>query len=140
MSILRLVAVPFGLMLAVVTRLPAQGTAAPPGAASSYPPPVHLTAEQDHQRLMDILRITSLRRGADGDPKSPYAANYDESKANPYPTLPDPLLLRNGKKVKTAKTWWKQRRPEILEDFAREVYGRVPANTLKVHWEVIATK
>src|SRR5271168_86710 len=43
--------------------------------------PVHLTAEQDHQHIMDLLHITSLRRGADGDPKSPNAANYDESKA-----------------------------------------------------------
>ncbi|MGC2465423.1 MAG: hypothetical protein WA517_09525, partial [Candidatus Acidiferrum sp.] len=66
-------------------------------------PPVHLAAEQDHQRLMNLLHITSLRRGADGDPKSPRAANYDEAKANPYPKLPDPLKLNNGKKVKTAK-------------------------------------
>ena len=46
------------------------------------PPPVHLTAEQDHQRIMDLLRVTSLRRGVDDDGKSPNAANYDETKAN----------------------------------------------------------
>ncbi len=108
-------------------------------AAAQTPPPVQLTAEQDHQRMMDALQITSIRRGADGDPKSPYAANYDESKANPYPNLPDPLVLNNGKRVTTAKMWWTQRRPEIVAAFDREIYGRVPANTPKVRWEVIST-
>jgi hypothetical protein len=88
--------------------------------------------------MMDLLHITSLRRGADGDPKSPNAANYEEAKANPYPTVPDPLLLKNGNKV-TAKMWWDQRRPQIVEDFDREVYGRVPKNTPTVKWEVVST-
>jgi hypothetical protein len=99
-------------------------------------PPVHLTAEQDHQRMMDLLHIASLRRGVDGDPKSPHAANYDETKANPYPKLPDALTLKNGKAVKTAKEWWELRRPEIVEDFDREIYGRAPKEMPKVVWEV----
>jgi len=103
------------------------------------PPPVRLTAEQDHQRLMDLLHITSLRRGADGDPKSPNAANYDEEKAKPDPKLPDPLMLKNGKKVTSAKEWWELRRPEIVEDFDREIYGRAPKVTPKVTWEVTNT-
>ena len=65
--------------------------------------------------------------------------NYDESKANPYPNLPDPLALKNGKKVTSAKMWWAQRRPEIVEDFDREVYGRMPKVTPKVKWEVVST-
>jgi hypothetical protein len=91
--------------------------------------------------MMDLLHITSLRRGADGDPKSPNAANYDESKANsyPYPNLPDPLLLKKGKKVTTSQMWWDERRPEIVEDFDREIYGRVPKNTPNVNWEVVGT-
>jgi hypothetical protein len=101
--------------------------------------PLHLTAEQDHQRMMDLLHITSLRRGADGDPKSPNAANYNEAKAKPDPTLPDPLTLTDGKKVTTAKMWWDLRRPEIVEDFDREVYGRAPKVTPKVAWEVTST-
>jgi len=100
--------------------------------------PVHLTAEQDHQRILDLLHITSLRRGPDGDPKSPNAANVDESKVPPY-FLPDPLVLNNGKNVTTPKMWWEQRRPEIVEDFDREIYGRAPKNTPKVNWEVIST-
>jgi hypothetical protein len=107
--------------------------------ASTLPPPVQLTAEQDHQRIMDLLHITALRRGVDGDPKSSYAVNYDESKANPYPNLPDPLRLKNGKRVTQLRMWWKQRRPEIVEDFDREIYGRIPENIPKVNWEVVST-
>src|SRR6266850_1782023 len=95
--------------------------------------------QQDHQRMMELLKITSLRPGADGrNADAPNAANYDEAKANPYPKLPDPLLLKNGKKVTTAKAWWTRRRPEIVEDFDREIYGRVPKVTPRVKWEIIS--
>jgi len=104
------------------------------------PPPVELTAAQDHQRLMDLLGITSIRPGADPrNLQAPNAVNYDETKANPYPKLPDPLVLKNGQKVASAKTWWETRRPEIVEDFDREVYGRVPKVTPRVRWEVAST-
>src|SRR5262245_37125376 len=107
----------------------------------STPPPVVLTAEQDHKRLMQLLGITSLRPGANPRSSDPSAQpNYDEAKANPYPNLPDPLLLKNGKKVTSAKVWWSKRRPEIVEDFDREIYGRVPKVTPKVNWEVTETK
>ncbi|MDJ1478949.1 acetylxylan esterase [Cytophagaceae bacterium YF14B1] len=109
-------------------------------STSSLSPPVQLTAEQDHKRLMNLLGITSIRRGPDGNPQSPNAANFDETKANPYPNLPDPLLLKNGKKITTAQQWWTQRRPEIVEDFDKEIYGRVPAHTPKVRWEIVQTK
>ena len=107
--------------------------------ASSLPPPVHLAVEQDHQRLMDLLHSTSLRRGPDGDPNSPNAANYDESKVTPPQNLPDALNLNNGKPVSSARMWWDQRRPEIVEDFDREILGRVPKDTPKVNWEVTST-
>ncbi len=104
-------------------------------------PPVQLTAREDHQRLMELLKIKALRPGANpNDPKAPNAVNYDESKANPYPELPDPLALKNGTKVTTAEMWYAQRRPEIVEDFDREVYGRVPKDTPKVNWEVTGTE
>src|SRR6266571_7030957 len=93
----------------------------------------------DHQRMMELLKITSLRQGVSGNSQAPNAANYDESKANPFPNLPDPLVLKNGKKVTSAKQWWSQRRPEIVEDFDREIYGRMPKVTPKVKWEVIKT-
>jgi hypothetical protein len=90
--------------------------------------------------MLSLLGISSIRRGADGrDPNAPNAANYDESKANPYPTLPDALTLKNGRKVTSAKMWWSQRRPEIVEDFDREVYGRAPVKTPSVKWAITST-
>ena len=53
--------------------------------------------------MMDQLGIKALRPGPSGDEKAPNHANYDESKANPYPNLPDPLTLNNGQKVTTAE-------------------------------------
>jgi hypothetical protein len=103
--------------------------------------PVQLTAQEDHKRTMELLGIRSLRKGADPrNPKAENAVNYDEAKANPYPDLPDPLVLKDGKKVTTGEMWFKQRRPEIVEDFDREIYGRVPRDTPKVKWEVADTK
>ena len=97
-------------------------------------------AQEDHQRLMTLLHMTEMRHGADQNNKeSPYYVNSDEAKANPFPVLPDPLLLKNRKKVTTAKAWWAQRRPEIVEDFDREIYGRVPKSAPKVTWEVTVT-
>ena len=112
----------------------------PQDAVNGVPPVVPLTAEQDHQRTMDLLGMKSIRRGRDGNPDSPFAANYDETKANPFPALPDPLILNDGKRVNTAKRWWQQRRPQIVELFDREIYGRVPYTTPKVTWEVTSTK
>ncbi len=101
---------------------------------------VEMTTQEDHKRTMGLLGIEALRRGADGrNADAPNAANYDESKANPYPELPDPLVLKNGKRVTSASMWWKQRRPEIVEDFDREVYGRMPKSTPKVKWAVVST-
>ena len=97
------------------------------------------TAAEDHQNMMDQLGIKALRPGPSGTETAPNHANYDEATANPYPNLPDPLTLKNGKKVTTPKMWWDQRRPEIIEDFDREVLGRVPANAPKVNWEVTKT-
>ena len=95
--------------------------------------------EQDQKKMLDILKIDKLRRGANGsNPKADNAANYDESKANPYPDLPDPLIFKNGKKVKS-KADWTRRRAEIVEDFDREIYGRVPPATPNVKWEITAT-
>ena len=105
---------------------------------SSAPPPVKFTADQDRQNMMDQLGIKALRPGPSGDEKAPNHANYDESLANPFPNLPDPLTMNNGQKVTTAAMWRDQRRPELLEMFSKYIYGRVPANVPKVSWTVTA--
>ena len=88
---------------------------------------------------MDLLGIASIRRGPSGNPQAPDAANFDESKATPYPGLPDPLVFKDGTPVKTADAWWQKRRAEIVEDFDREIYGRMPAQTPGVKWEIVST-
>ncbi|MBS1854586.1 MAG: hypothetical protein JST11_04415 [Acidobacteria bacterium] len=108
-------------------------------AAAQTPEPMNWTAAQDHQNMMDQLGIKALRPGPSGNEAAPNHANYDESKANPFPNLPDALTLKNGTKVTTAEMWWKQRRPQIVEDFEREVVGRVPTHTPKVTWTVAKT-
>ncbi|WDF78674.1 acetylxylan esterase [Mucilaginibacter sp. KACC 22773] len=113
--------------------------ALPVVVSAQSPAPVNFTAEQDHQNMMKQLGIKTLRNGPSGDENAPNHANYDEALANPFPGLPDALTLKNGKKVTTADVWWKQRRPEIIEDMEREVYGRIPANVPKVTWTVKVT-
>lgn len=101
------------------------------------PEPLNWTAQQDHKNMMEQLGITRLRPGPSGNVNATNAANYDTTKANPFPDLPDPLMTKNGTKVTTAEQWWKVRRPEIVEDFEREVIGRVPKNVPKVTWTVV---
>src|ERR1700691_1193146 len=105
-------------------------------AASLVPPPVTFTADQDHQNMMDQLGIKALRPGPSGNEKAPNHANYDETKANPFSELPDPLVLKDGQKVTTPAMWWDQRRPELIEMYSKYVYGRVPQDVPKVTWTV----
>lgn len=99
--------------------------------------PVTFTADQDHQNMMDQLGIKALRPGWNGNETAPNHANLDESKANLYTNVPDPLTLNNGQKVTTPEMWWKQRRPEIVDAYSKYVYGFVPANVPKVTWTVL---
>jgi hypothetical protein len=89
--------------------------------------------------MMQQLGITALRPGPSGKAGAPNEANYDPAKANPFPDLPDPLLLKSGQKVTTPEMWWTQRRPEIVEDFEQEVIGRIPKEVPKVTWSVVKT-
>jgi len=109
------------------------------GQQSSVPQPNNWTAAEDHQNMMDQLGIKALRPGPSGSESAPNHANYDESQANPFPNLPDALTLKNGQRVTTAEMWWSQRRPEIIEDFEREVVGRVPKNVPGVTWTITNT-
>jgi hypothetical protein len=102
--------------------------------AQNNPPPVTFTAEQDHKNMMEQLGLKSLRPGPSGNESAPNHANYDESLANPFPSLPDLLTSKSGKKITTADQWFKERRAEIIEDAEREIYGRLPKNIPTVTW------
>ncbi len=98
------------------------------------------TTADDHRHMLAQLGITRLRPGRNADAAAANAANYDEALANPYPDLPHPLTRNNGAKVTAADAWWNGRRAEIVEDFEREVVGRVPADVPAVAWSVVATR
>jgi lysophospholipase L1-like esterase len=108
-------------------------------ASQAQQPLRQWTTAEDHQDMMAQLGITKLRPGPSGNESDPNAANYDEARANPFPLLPDVLTLKNGRKVSTAQQWWRDRRPQIVEDFEREVIGRIPANAPGVTWTVTET-
>lgn len=116
-------------LLMLVSELGLPGQTAPASTSTNW------TTQQDHRNMMEQLGITKLRPGRNGSANATNnPANYDPAKANPFPKLPDPLVTKDGRKVTTADVWWKQRRPEIVEDFEREVFGRVPRNVPKVTW------
>ncbi len=61
--------------------------------------------------------------------------NYDETKAGGY-KLPDPLSLANGQPVRDARTWTAKRRPEILQLFEENEYGRSPGRPAAMSFDV----
>ncbi|HEY8485432.1 MAG TPA: hypothetical protein VIL13_12540 [Longimicrobiales bacterium] len=134
-----------------------------PEERAAYRARLRAAAQQDRERMMRLLGVrepdslplpeedpnrpphTTRRPGtnnwydAAGNPyiRSSWGtwSNYDEAKAGAY-VLPDPLVLKDGRRVTTPEMWWNLRRPEILEDFLREIYGRIPENTPEVAFEV----
>ena len=61
--------------------------------------------------------------------------NYDEAKVNSY-TLPDPLVMQDGRPVTSAAMWRGQRRGEILQLFETQVYGRRPSEATGMRFRV----
>ena len=84
---------------------------------------------------------TNLGTDASGNPrrlalKTGHVSNYDEARVGEY-TLPDPLVLANGTRVRDARTWQRTRRPEIIRLYESEIFGRVPATAPRVTWKVL---
>ncbi|NHC49395.1 acetylxylan esterase [Aquirufa ecclesiirivi] len=95
----------------------------------------------DYDQMLQQLQINNIRPGVNGsNPQAPNAANYDESKATIYPQLPAVLQLNNGKTVDSKRSWNYHRKPEIVEDFEREIYGRIPDNIPPISWKMISTE
>src|SRR5262249_43623413 len=108
---------------------------APLDARDSKQPDFIPAGYDDYQNMLSQLGITKMRRGRDAR----VADTSDEAIANPYKdSMPELLTFKDGTKVTTAGQW-PRRRAEIVEDFEREVYGRVSKNVPKVTWEVTNT-
>jgi len=94
----------------------------------------------ERSRELQLLRITAMQPSATAyDIGKPGNANYDESKANPYPNLPALLVMKNGKQV-TTPALWSARSKELLDLFAENVYGKYPAHIPAVSWKVESTQ
>ena len=127
------------VLLLSIAGVRGQQPPAPPAAArtADLPAPRNWTAAEDHRDMLERLGIRTLRPGPSGNEAAPNHANYDEADANPFQNLPDVLTLKNGQRVTTPEMWWSRRRPEIVEDFEREVLGRIPLNVPGVTWSVV---
>jgi hypothetical protein len=117
------------------------------GASPSASPTPNLVALEnrriaaaDRLKMMALLNLSDPVNTPTPAPghKPGRPTNYDEAKANPWP-LSNSLLLKSGKPTQDAAAWQSQRRPEILNDFYTEIYGKLPVNTPKVTWEVTKT-
>ena len=76
-------------------------------------------------RLLSGALLAALAAFSPAGAQAPQA-NYDESKVPAY-TLPGPLVMANGERVRDAAAWQKRRRPEILALFQAQMFGRSPA-------------
>jgi hypothetical protein len=88
--------------------------------------------------LVGLALSIALLPAAGALSQAPPEANEDESKVPPY-TLPDPLVLADGRKVSDARTWTGERRPELVKLFETHVYGRTPAGGPRPRFEVVKT-
>ena len=102
--------------------------------SSKYIRPVNFGTKEDHEHMLRQMGIKKLRPGPSGNPSDPNYANIDESKANPCPLLPEILISKSGKKITSAEQWRTSRRPELVEVFEKEMYGRLPKNIPAVNW------
>ncbi|MBI5769235.1 MAG: acetylxylan esterase [Verrucomicrobia bacterium] len=109
------------------------------GQTAAATDPGAWTAAQDHADMLRQLGITKLRPGRNPNAGTTNPPNYDPTKANPYPNWPEIMVAKDGTKITTPEQWWSKRRPEIVEEFEREVVGRVPKIVPKVTWEVTET-
>jgi hypothetical protein len=89
--------------------------------------------------LCAILLVAASAQGlTQNAPRSEVAGipvNYDEAKVGSY-TLPDPLVLSNGKRVNDAKTWMEKRRPEIVRLFEENQFGQSPGRPAGLSFDV----
>lgn len=86
-------------------------------------------------RPPSLARLVILAIGLALGCESVFATNYDEAKAGSY-LLPNPLVCADGSPVTNAETWFGRRRPEILELYRENIFGRSPAAGTNVTFNV----
>jgi len=84
--------------------------------------------------LLPVAAVTQIQDWPD-DEREGIKINYTETNVPGY-TLPNPLILLNGKKVTDIQTWKEQRRPEIMKLFEENQFGRAVGNPKDVRFTV----
>jgi hypothetical protein len=84
--------------------------------------------------LAPVAAVTQIRDWPDEE-REGIRINYTEKNVPSY-SLPDPLVLSDGRKVTDTKTWKEKRRPEILRLLEDNQFGRPTGNPKDVHFEV----
>jgi hypothetical protein len=115
-----------------------------PDEIVSLPQPSRQFPMMLREPLLAFL-LSSLALQAQAPPPTPRPApdvvagipvNYDETKVGTY-ILPDPLKLNNGKPVRNAQAWYSKRRPEIVEMFETQQYGKAPGRPAGESFEIV---
>ena len=83
------------------------------------------------------LTLLTIRVAAAQTPGPP-GYNYDEAKVGSY-TLPDLMLTTNGKRV-TNKADWAGRRADLVQLFAENVYGKTPAQAVRLRFQITSVE
>jgi hypothetical protein len=83
-----------------------------------------------------LLMSTALESSIES---APFEANYDEAKVGAF-ELPTPFKSLDDRSIGTTEDWNRIRRPEILELFKKEMYGRSPGRPDGLKFEVKSTK
>jgi hypothetical protein len=126
------------VLRAVAAALPALVLWAPApssGQGAGRRPAFIPSGDDDYRNLLDQPGIKKVRPGRNARGKDA----SDEATANrSKDSMPDLMTFKGGNEVKAADQW-PRRRAEIVEDFEREVSGRVPRNVPPVTWEVSNT-
>jgi hypothetical protein len=77
------------------------------------------------KKLLFFLILMVFSHTFYGQIRPEFKPNYDESKVPSF-DVPDPLTTFKGRKIKNEKQWLKKGRPELLDFFTHNVYGKVP--------------
>ncbi len=93
----------------------------------------------NHTVLFHTALLSFSIAAAGAFAQEPADTNYDESKVPRY-ELPDPLVCFDGRAVTDEAMWHKTRRPEILNAFATNIYGRTPDVETHLRFETTSTE
>jgi hypothetical protein len=89
------------------------------------------SSESGWQPKRSVIESWNKRRAA--------GLNFDESRVPKY-QLPDPLVLNDGRPVKTRHEWTTKRRPELLQMFRENIYGIRPTTKYKVEYKEVGRR